>query len=177
MQQLDVRIKHKRDTAANWKANNPVLLAGEVIIVDDGDGNTRFKVGDGESTYTELPLRVFDNVALPTYENYTLTKDDMKAAILVGGAHTITVPSIYENAAFVIKNISTDVAIVHPDGVTIDGSLEDISLKKNEFIHIIQYSDTGYAIIADNRTTEYNLMYLNLEDTVHLATKTPNATS
>ena len=30
----DARVMHKRDASANWTSNDPVLLNGEIIIVD-----------------------------------------------------------------------------------------------------------------------------------------------
>lgn len=33
--QISTRIKCKCDTSANWEANDPILLKGEVIIVND----------------------------------------------------------------------------------------------------------------------------------------------
>lgn len=36
--EFDARVKFKRDTSANWTANNPVLLNGEMIIVDTASG-------------------------------------------------------------------------------------------------------------------------------------------
>ena len=42
----------KKDTAANWTANNPVLLNGEIILIDTDNGELRAKVGDGVKTYT-----------------------------------------------------------------------------------------------------------------------------
>lgn len=53
---FDARIQWKRDTSANWTAQNPVLLNGEIIIVDTDSGETRFKIGDGAKTYTQLPF-------------------------------------------------------------------------------------------------------------------------
>lgn len=52
------RIKHKRDTSLNWTINNPVLLNGEIILVDtaEGKGELRAKIGDGIKTYTQLPF-------------------------------------------------------------------------------------------------------------------------
>ena len=55
--QLNSRIQWKRDTSANWESNNPVLLDGEIIIVITNAGETRFKVGDGVKTYTQLPFQ------------------------------------------------------------------------------------------------------------------------
>lgn len=54
---LNTRVQSKRDTSANWTTNNPVLLDGEVIIVDTSSGDVRFKIGDGVSTYTQLPFQ------------------------------------------------------------------------------------------------------------------------
>lgn len=53
----NVRIQNKRDTAANWETNNPVLLNGELIIVDTNAGDTRFKIGNGSKAYTQLPFQ------------------------------------------------------------------------------------------------------------------------
>lgn len=54
---LNTRVQSKRDTSANWTQNNPVLLDGEVIVVDTNSGDVRFKVGNGTSTYTQLPFQ------------------------------------------------------------------------------------------------------------------------
>lgn len=54
---FNIRVKNKRDTEANWKSKNPVLLDGEIIIVTTTSGDTRFKVGDGKKTYNQLPFQ------------------------------------------------------------------------------------------------------------------------
>lgn len=54
---LNARVQSKRDTSANWTQNNPVLLDGEIIVVDTNSGDVRFKVGNGTSTYTQLPFQ------------------------------------------------------------------------------------------------------------------------
>ena len=54
---LASRIKMKRDTSANWNTNNPILLNGEIIIVDTEAGETRYKIGDGVKTYSQLPFQ------------------------------------------------------------------------------------------------------------------------
>lgn len=51
---LKTRIKQRRDTVDNWTRNNPVLLKGEIAIVEDTDGAIRFKVGDGSKTFSAL---------------------------------------------------------------------------------------------------------------------------
>ena len=67
MHTLNTRIKLKYDTYANWIANDPVLLAGEVAIATVADNennktstgfqnlpNVVIKVGDGSSKYSAL---------------------------------------------------------------------------------------------------------------------------
>lgn len=56
MSEYKTRIKQKRDTSANWTANDPVLLNGEIIIVDTASGSVRKKVGDGTKRYSQLPF-------------------------------------------------------------------------------------------------------------------------
>ena len=53
---FNARVQMKRDTSTNWTSNNPVLLYGEIIIVDTDAGEIRYKVGNGTSTYTQLPF-------------------------------------------------------------------------------------------------------------------------
>lgn len=67
---LNTRVQSKRDTSANWTQNNPVLLDGEVIVVDTNSGDVRFKVGNGTSTYTQLP---FQDEAIYNQINIKLT--------------------------------------------------------------------------------------------------------
>lgn len=52
----NARIKQKRDTSSNWTRNNPILLNGEIILVDTEAGELRAKIGDGIKTYTQLPF-------------------------------------------------------------------------------------------------------------------------
>lgn len=54
---VKTRIKCKTDTSANWTAKNPVLYAGELIVVITANGEKRFKIGDGTKTYKQLPFQ------------------------------------------------------------------------------------------------------------------------
>ena len=51
---FNARVQNKRDTSANWTSNDPVLLNGEIIIVDTASGEVRYKVGDGVKKYSQL---------------------------------------------------------------------------------------------------------------------------
>ena len=55
---IKARLKQRTDTQANWTANNPVLLEGELGLVTD-DKNL-YKVGDGVTAWNDLPFRGFD---------------------------------------------------------------------------------------------------------------------
>ena len=41
MAEFNTRIRLKRDTSANWTNSNPVILDGEIIIVDTASGSVR----------------------------------------------------------------------------------------------------------------------------------------
>lgn len=56
--EFNTRIKNKRDTNENWSNNNPILLNGEVIIVDMSNNEIRLKVGNGIDNYNSLPFIV-----------------------------------------------------------------------------------------------------------------------
>lgn len=48
---INTRQQQKRDTAANWTTNNPILLAGEFGIESD---TNKMKVGDGTTAWNNL---------------------------------------------------------------------------------------------------------------------------
>lgn len=49
---INARLRLKYDTEANWTSKNPVLLAGEMAISSDKNG--QFKAGNGTSTWSQL---------------------------------------------------------------------------------------------------------------------------
>ncbi len=51
---VNVIHKQRTNTAANWSASNPILLAGQIGVVS-GTSPTRFKVGDGTTAWNSLP--------------------------------------------------------------------------------------------------------------------------
>jgi hypothetical protein len=51
--ELNVRIVNKKDTEQNWNTNNPVLLDGEIALVETADG-VRIKVGNGNDSFQAL---------------------------------------------------------------------------------------------------------------------------
>lgn len=94
---FNTRVKNKRDSVSNWTDKNPILLDGEVVVVDSTDGESRFKIDDGTKHYSELPFQ----------DEYLQNKINNKAAIEAGVytavasssdgvAYTSTVPGISE---------------------------------------------------------------------------------
>lgn len=97
---FNTRVKNKRDSVSNWTDKNPILLDGEVVVVDNADGESRFKIGDGAKHYSELPFQ----------DEYLQNEINNKAAIEAGVytavasssdgvAYTSTVPGISELSA------------------------------------------------------------------------------
>lgn len=110
-----------------------------------GEGTkTKYLRDDGE--WHEL----LENKTHLVSRDYTITQNDIKRIILVAGDYKITVPSLSIDASFYIKNISSSTVTIITDGVRIDGFSGEIPLTLNEFIHVIQYSDSSYAIIAED---------------------------
>lgn len=54
---LNTRIQLRNDTEANWflVANTAIPLVGEVCITNDGEHKGQFKIGDGATTWGDLP--------------------------------------------------------------------------------------------------------------------------
>ena len=49
------QIQFRTDAAANWRAENPVLLHGEMGLEIMPDGTRAFKLGDGTTAWNSLP--------------------------------------------------------------------------------------------------------------------------
>ena len=104
---MNVRFQQKIDTAANWASSTIKLLAGEIAIESD---TNKFKFGDGEHTFKDLPYAGIDQAQLDAIEdNYyrvipTETETDAQAI-----ARVITTPKKGDIAVVerVIGGVST----------------------------------------------------------------------
>lgn len=63
---LNVRFQQKIDTAENWQNSSIILLAGEIAIESD---TNKFKFGDGEHTFSQLPYAGIDQAQLDAIED------------------------------------------------------------------------------------------------------------
>lgn len=111
---LNVRMRQRRDTQENWEKNNPILLNGEIALVDTPNGELRMKIGDGANRYSALPfnddaLRLLidtkqdkeDGKGLST-NDYT-TEDMTKLNNIENGAEQ----NVIENIKSTTLNVST----------------------------------------------------------------------
>lgn len=97
---FNTRVKNKRDSVSNWTDKNPILLDGEVVVVDSTDGESRFKIGDGTKHYSELPFQ--DEYLQNAINNKAAIEAGVYTAVASssdGVAYTSTVPGIGELSA------------------------------------------------------------------------------
>ena len=82
---MTTRIKLRRDTAANWTSNNPILALGEA---GHDTTNNELRIGDGSTTWTGLAAiggaSTSGNILLSANENYQLTLNNN--GFLLGGS-------------------------------------------------------------------------------------------
>ena len=97
-----VRIQNKRDTSANWETNNPVLLNGELIIVDTNAGDIRFKIGNGSKTYTQLPFQDEELYSVLNGKQDKLVYDSVP---MEGSMNAVTSGSVYDYMNLMLGDI------------------------------------------------------------------------
>lgn len=102
--EINGRMKQKRDTAANWEAKNPVILNGEIVLVDTSAGELRAKIGDGVKKYSQLP---FSDEVLRNLITDKASKDDIPTALKNPNAITFTGASTgtYDGSSALTINI------------------------------------------------------------------------
>ncbi len=84
---FDARVQLKRDTKEAWERNDPVLLNGEMIIVDFPDGSHKNKTGDGVRKYSAL---LFDG----TVEYSRHVEASLAPSAWSGNTQRISVPGL-----------------------------------------------------------------------------------
>lgn len=183
---LNTRVQSKRDTSANWTTNNPVLLDGEVIIVDTNSGDVRFKVGDGVSTYTQLPfqdeyvLNQIPNVteyvtALdpagvvgtvpPTFGGYTVDAFTLKSEIIDNTSSTATNAPLSANQGNILNQaIQQNVTNIS----NIETEVESINSTLSSKLNLSGGTMTGVLIAQSN--TNYTVGQVR---NIYLSTEVP----
>lgn len=141
---LDVKLKQRYDTEANWTSVNPVLLKGEIAISSDKDG--KYKVGDGSSKWSALPYAYQSSL-------------DAKQATIIGAATTIASSNLTANRALISNSSGkvaisavTDTELGYLDGVT--SNIQTQLNSKSTTGHTHNYagsSSTGGAATSANK--------------------------
>lgn len=85
---LKTKIQLRHDTAENWEAQNPILLAGEVgVIIGAAGEKARFKIGDGVTAWNDLE---FSDGSLTIDSSNVIMTKDFVATSPIG---VVTIPS------------------------------------------------------------------------------------
>lgn len=149
-----IRIKNRMNTEEGWSTENPTLLDGEIGYISNGKYTGLYKVGDGKTPWNNLKYSFAEQLYMdikPISSNVSVTMEYTNSVLLVSGAYTVTIPFISNGVHFIIKNISADVVTITPQGNTIDGSSESITLNQYEYIKLLQYENNTY-IVEDNKS-------------------------
>jgi len=70
---MAVKFQFRRDTAANWETNNPILSEGEFGL---DLTNQRFKIGDGVNTWDNIEFAQYTNKAETFSDSVTIATTD-----------------------------------------------------------------------------------------------------
>lgn len=146
---LLAQIKQRSDTAANWTAKNPIISDGELIIVTTNAGEKRFKVGDGEKTFTQLPYA--DENILSKIKTYT-----------AGNGISISDTGVISSTG---GGSGSDIFVVETDdtGENITTSFDDIKNAIQNHRCLILYDNKG----SESSSILIHGFYLNDATTTH----------
>ena len=88
---INVKLKQRIDTEANWTSKDPVLLEGEVAHTK---GTSKYKIGDGTNKWS----------ALPYYEAMTSTDRSKFDGIASGANKTVVDSSLSSTSTNPVQN-------------------------------------------------------------------------
>ena len=95
---MAIKIQYRRDTGANWSANNPVLLEGEVGLNTD---TKTFKIGDGTSAWNSMDYAIGDyNTLVNKPSTFTPTTENVQDIVggMVSGNSESGVTAVYQDS-------------------------------------------------------------------------------
>lgn len=151
---LKTRIRHKIDTEENWIRYNPILRSGEIGFTSDGEHKNWFKLGDGETHWTELQyaysefmanLISVDNLTIEMTENGIAIKDTGVVAGTYGEYDEAD--DVYNIPSFTV-NSKGQLTEIKDQRVQIKQTMNVISV---EGTYTIQ---SNYSLIAGKSTSE-----------------------
>lgn len=133
---LNVRVPHSRDTSANWTKYDPVLLDGEIIIVDTAEGEVRYKVGNGTKKYSQLP---FDDEAIRSLINNKMAKDAVSG-------YTATNPALTASSGVCTWTVS------HGLNKKVSFNIIDVNTKEEVMANVVVTDDNTLTVKIGSTT-------------------------
>ena len=121
MPNINIRLRGRNDTEANWQQANPILLKGEPAY--STDKNNRYKIGDGTSHWDELEYagyKIGENIT-ETNNTLSITSENVENALgfnpATRDAATIMAPGLMSQIDKVKLNTIEEGAnnYVHPN--------------------------------------------------------------
>lgn len=148
MSSLKTRIQHKRDTSQNWLAADPVLLDGEIVIVDTNAGEKRTKTGDGTKRFSELP---FDDEAVKNLVNGKANQSTSFTGMLlasgwVDNRQTVSIPGLGASQNGII-------------GMAQSATEEQLELARDAMLYISAQTNGAVTISASGEVPDVNIPF------------------
>ena len=142
---MAIRIQFRRDVAADWSANNPILAEGELGLELD---TNKYKLGDGINPWNSLNYPVLSNVSSYQIKNiasYTILNTDESVENIYAGA-TFTLPAApaLGQRHTIYNDTTSGVLTVEGNGKNINGGTS-IELREYDSA-ILQYNGTQWRI-------------------------------
>lgn len=97
-EEIGIRLRHRRDSLANWIANNPILEEGELGFEYNTEEQVcqNFKIGDGKTRWCDLPYAYYKDDYAP--KNHASTTIDYGIATNKEYGHVRITGSSFENS-------------------------------------------------------------------------------
>lgn len=151
------RIQIRRDTSSNWSTTNPTPASGEPCFETD---TSKFKIGDGTSTYNNLPYQGGSNYTLPAATTTTLG-----GVIPDGSTITVTEDGTISASGSAPSNmVTTDTAQTITASKTWSGTAT-VNMQWGTALRIYNQSG-GYAHIDGGTAGNYYLRFRKAGGTV-----------
>lgn len=116
---LTTHMQMRSDTEANWIANDPLLMMGELGLTTDGENKARFKIGDGATAWSGLAY----------YGSGTTSGGDQYVTIDMLESGEVALPVATETqAGGIVSAMGTNAIYVNP--VTGVASVASVSVNK-----------------------------------------------
>ena len=138
---FNVRFQLRNNTEAEWQAKiSFVPLQGEPCVTTDGDNKGRIKIGDGTSTWGELPY-----VTSPATGAY-VTAAELQTALekyasiedLQSGKINITIPVATEGTTGSVKSSNVQNGVtVNSDGAMTVNNLSIAKIENDDTLTVI----------------------------------------